>query len=153
MTITSRDMEKTILGPSMGELEDGTDPAMSIGVATECASGIDVSLSGLIYPDGNTIEQAESIFEIIEEVIVDDLNGDFADITLLRLYIRDDVFTTELRQDLHELRRDLFEYPDFPAATMVGVSQLVHEDATIEIEVEALIPEEGWDKTIITPEY
>ncbi|MDG5821862.1 RidA family protein [Natronococcus sp. A-GB7] len=145
-------MEKIILGPGMGELEDGTDPAMSIGVATERASGIDVSLSGLIYPDGNTIEQAKSIFEIIEEVIADDLNGDFADITLLRLYIRDDVFTTELRQDLHELRHDLFEYPDFPAATMVGVSQLVHEDATIEIEVEALIPEEEWDKTIITPE-
>ena len=144
-------MEKTILGPAMGELDDGTDPAMSIGVATECTSGIDVSLSGLIYPDGNTLEQAEGIFEIIEEVIVDDLNGDLADITLLRLYIRDDVFTTELRQNLHELRHDLFEYPDFPASTMVGVSQLVHEDATIEIEVEALIPETEWNKTIITP--
>ncbi|MFC4436675.1 MULTISPECIES: RidA family protein [Natrialbaceae] len=145
-------MEKIILGPAMGELDDGSDPAMSIGVATECASGIDVSLPGLIYPDGNTIEQAKGMFEIIEEIIVDDLNGCLADITLLRLYVRDDVFTTELRQNLHELRHDLFEYPAFPAATMVGVSQLVHEDATIEIEVEALIPEGEWDKTIITPE-
>jgi enamine deaminase RidA (YjgF/YER057c/UK114 family) len=145
-------MEKTILYPAMGELDDGSDPAMSIGVATECASGIRVSLSGLINPIGDTIKQAEGIFNIIEEIIVDDLNGELADIIHLRLYVRDDVFTTELRHDLHELRRDLFDYPDFPAATMVGVSQLVHEDATIEIEVEALVPEEDWDKSIITPE-
>lgn len=145
-------MEKIILGPGMGELDDGSDPAMSIGVATECASGVAVSLSGLINPAGSTTEQAEGIFDIIEEIIVDDLSGSLDDITHLRLYVRDDVFTTELRNDLHQLRRDRFDYPDFPAATMVGVSQLVHEDSTIEIEVEALIPEEEWDKTIIEPE-
>ena len=140
-------MEKIILGPEMGELDDGSDPAMSIG-----ASGVAVSLSGLIYPVGNTAEQAEGIFDIIEEIVVDDLGGSLADITTLRIYIRDDVFTTELRNDLHKIRRDRFNYPDFPTAAMIGVSQLVHEDATIEIEAEAHIPEDGWNKTVIEPE-
>ncbi|WP_440770021.1 Rid family hydrolase [Natronorubrum sp. DTA28] len=145
-------MEKIVLGPAMGELDDGTEPAMSVGVATECAAGLDVSLSGLIHPDGSPIEQARRIFEIIEEIIEDDLDGDLTDITLLRFYVRDDALTTELRQQLHELRRDLFDYPDFPAATMIGVSRLVDEDAALEIEVEAVIPDGEWEKTVITPD-
>jgi hypothetical protein len=40
----SRHMEKTILDPAMGGLEGGTDPPMSIGIATECASGLNVTL-------------------------------------------------------------------------------------------------------------
>jgi enamine deaminase RidA (YjgF/YER057c/UK114 family) len=105
---------------------------------------------GLIYPEGSTNEQARSVFEILEEIIVDDLRGELTEITLLRLYVRDDVFTAELRHNLHRLRHNLVKYPDLPAATMVGVSQLRHEDASIEIEVETLIPKKG-DGTIIEP--
>ncbi|WP_440766166.1 hypothetical protein [Natronorubrum sp. DTA7] len=102
-------MEKIVLAPAMGELDDGTDPAMSVGVATECAAGLDVSLSGLIYPDGSPIEQARHIFEIIDEIVEDDLGGDLSDITLLRFYVRDDVLTSAFRHQLHDLRRDLFD--------------------------------------------
>ncbi len=35
---------------------------------------------------------------------------------------------------------------------MIGVSKLVDEDAAIEIEAEARIPEEEWDRTVITPD-
>ncbi|MEM4781145.1 MAG: hypothetical protein QXG03_06255, partial [Halalkalicoccus sp.] len=70
----------------------------------------------------------------------------------LQFYIREDVFTPETRRKLHELRRDRFEYPNFPAATMVGVSTLVHEEATVEIEVDAFVPDRNWDTTVITPD-
>lgn len=83
---------------------------------------------------------------------MDDLNGGLADVTHLRFSVRDDVFTTELRQRFHELRRQPFDYPDFPAATIVGVSKLARDDTAIEVEAEAFISEAEWEKTVITPE-
>ncbi len=35
---------------------------------------------------------------------------------------------------------------------MVGVADLVHEDATVEIEAEAFVPDEEYDATIVTPD-
>ena len=58
-------MEKILLGPEMGTLADGTDPAMSIGVATARATGVELSLSGLVSPDGDPVEQADGIFDVL----------------------------------------------------------------------------------------
>lgn len=109
-----KNMEKIILDPAVGELDGGSDPAMSMSVATEGASGVDVKISGITYQVGETVEQARGIFELFEEVIVNDLGGDLSDVTIFRFHVQEDVFTTELRQELHELRHDLFEYPDYP---------------------------------------
>lgn len=145
-------MKKIHLGPAVGELEDGSAPAMSIGVATERTDGVELTLSGLIHPEGTTTEQAETIFEIIEDIVVNDLDGRVADITLLRFYVREENLTAEVRSELHELRRELFDAPEYPAATMIGVASLVHDDATIEIEAEALIPNEMWEIETVEPE-
>lgn len=67
----------------MGELEDDSAPAMSIGVATERMDGVKLTLSGLIHPEGTTTDQVETIFEIIEDIVVNDLDGRVADITLV----------------------------------------------------------------------
>jgi enamine deaminase RidA (YjgF/YER057c/UK114 family) len=136
----------------MGELEDGSDPAMSVGVATERSDGVEVSLSGLVHPEGTPGEQAEVIFEIIADILTNDLDGAMADITLLRFYVRDEELTAETRQELHELRREIFDAPAYPAATMVGVSDLVHDDAALEIEAEAFVPDEEYEQTVVTPE-
>jgi enamine deaminase RidA (YjgF/YER057c/UK114 family) len=136
----------------MGELEDGSDPAMSVGVATERSDGVEVSLSGLVHPEGTPVEQAEVIFEIIADILTNDLDGAMADITLLRFYVRDEELTAETRQELHELRREIFDAPAYPAATMVGVSDLVHDDAALEIEAEAFVPDEEYEQTVVTPE-
>lgn len=145
-------MERIRLGPGMGELEDGSDPAMSVGVATERSDGVEVSLSGLVHPEGTPVEQAEVIFEIIADILTNDLDGAMADITLLRFYVRDEELTAETRQELHELRREIFDAPAYPAATMVGVSDLVHDDAALEIEAEAFVPDEEYEQTVVTPE-
>lgn len=133
-------MEKTYLGPGLGELDDGSDPAMSFGVATQRTDGVDVSLSGMIHPEGSPVEQARVVFEMIEDVIVNDLDGDLTDVTRLRFYVRDSELTPELRNELHEIRRERFPKPEYPAATMVGVSSLVHEDADVEVEASAFVP-------------
>lgn len=145
-------MEKILLGPEMGELADGSAPAMSVGVATERTDGVDVSLSGLIHPEGTPVEQAEVVFEIIEDILTNDLDGAMTDITRLRFYVREEELTADTRRQLHELRREVFEAPAFPAATMVGVSDLVHEDAALEIEAEAFVPDEEYEQTVVTAE-
>jgi len=145
-------MEKTLLGPEMGELTDGTAPAMSIGVTTERANGRDVSLSGLVYPEGSPAEQADGVFDIVEDILTNDLDGQMADVTLLRFYVREEFLTDDVRVQLHECRRERFEAPEYPAATMVGVSELVHEDAALEIEAEAFVPDGTRETTVVTPD-
>jgi enamine deaminase RidA (YjgF/YER057c/UK114 family) len=145
-------MEKVSLGPGMGELEDGTEPAMSVGIATERATGLDLSLSGLVHPSGGPVEQASVIFEMIEDILTNDLGGTMDDVTRLRFYVRDEQLTSETRQDLHELRRKRFSSTAYPAATMIGVSDLVHEDAALEIEVDGFVPHDSWEETVVTPE-
>lgn len=88
LSYTSQRMRKIHLGPEMGELEDGSDPAMSIAVATERADGVDLKISGLVHPAGTTVEQAETVFELVEGVVANDLNGRSDDITNLRFYVR-----------------------------------------------------------------
>lgn len=125
---------------------------MSVGVATERTDGVEVSLSGLVHPEGTPVEQAEVIFEIIEDILTNDLDGAMADVTRLRFYVRDEELSAETRQNLHELRREVFESPEYPAATMVGVAGLVHDDATLEIEAEAFVPDEEYEQTVLTAE-
>ncbi|UIO99019.1 RidA family protein [Halobaculum sp. CBA1158] len=145
-------MERTYLGPGLGELDDGSDPAMSFGVATERSDGVDVALSGLIHPEGTPVEQTAVVFEMIEDMIVDDLGGEMGDVTRLRFYVREDVLTADLRRELHELRRDVFSAPEYPAATMVGVSSLVHDDADVEVEASAFVPADERTVTTIRPD-
>jgi enamine deaminase RidA (YjgF/YER057c/UK114 family) len=136
-------MRKIHLGPELGELADGSDPAMSIGVATKRPGGTTLELSGLVHPTGSIGEQARGAFDVIEEVVCEDLDGAMADVTRLRFYVRDEQLTDENRAELHALRREYFDAPEYPAATMVGVASLVDDDADVEIEATAFVPEES----------
>lgn len=115
------------------------------------ASNFRIALSGLLHREGRPLEQAQAIFDAIEDIVVNDLDGELADVCRLKFYIQEDVFTTEFRNQLHELRRDRFACPDYPAATMVGVTQLI-DDAAIEIDTEAFIPRDEWNRTVMLPE-
>ncbi|WP_303657726.1 Rid family hydrolase [Halobaculum litoreum] len=135
----------------MGELDDGSDPAMSVAVATERSSGVQVDFSGLVHPDGSPTEQCRTAFEVVEDVLVNDLDGSMNDVTVLRFYVRDAVLDGDLREDLHAVRREFFESPEYPAATMIGVSSLVHDDAHVEVEAEAFVPGEEWSVETVLP--
>lgn len=89
---------------------------------------------------------------MIEEVVCEDLDGAMADVTRLRFYVRDEQLTDENRAELHALRREYFDAPEYPAATMVGVASLVDDDADVEIEATAFVPEESWDVETVLPE-
>ena len=71
---------------------------------------------------------------------------------MLRTFVREEALSRETRSRLHEVRAEFFERPHYPAATMVGVADLLSEDALIEIEIEADIPDNSWDTDVLTDE-
>lgn len=70
-----------------------------------------------------------------------------ADVTRVRWYVRGEVLTPDDRAVMYEVRADFFDRPHYPASTMVGVPELVHEDALVELQVEAELPDDGWEST------
>lgn len=145
-------MRKVQLGLGVGELPDGDSPAMSVAVATERAAGTELVLSGLVSTAATATEQVETIFETIDDVLVNDLGGRREDVTRLRFLVREETLTESFRRETHALRRSFFTAPEYPAATMVGVADLVHEDALVEIEADAFVPNDAWEVETVFPD-
>ena len=164
-------MRKTILAPGRGELDDvrrtdgltsqpegprpsgdGTDSAASRGTVLHAPDGLDVTLSGAMSPEGDVEEQTREILSYVRSVVCDDLGGELEDVTHLRVFVRDDALTPETRATIHRVRRQTFEWPHYPAATMVGAASLVHDDALVEIEAEAFVPDDGWETAVLDPD-
>jgi enamine deaminase RidA (YjgF/YER057c/UK114 family) len=144
-------MRKTVLAPGVGELADGSEPASSIGQAVHRADGMAVTLSGLVHPEGDVEEQTRGIVSTIREIVCDDLGGELMDVTHLRIFVRGEALDAESRAAIHRVRRQAFEWPHYPSATTIGVSELVHEDALVEIETEAFVPDDGWEAEVLEP--
>lgn len=144
-------MKKTAILPGMwGDVEsDEIDELqMSYGVVTHRPGYKKVIFSGTGHPEGDITEQTRGILAQIQESLAD-LGGSMADVTTLRLFVREDVLSQETQVQIHEVRAEFFEHPHYPAATMVGVAQLLYEEMLIEIETEAEIPEDDWETEII----
>jgi enamine deaminase RidA (YjgF/YER057c/UK114 family) len=73
------------------------------------------------------------------------------DVTHLRIFVRGEALDAESRAAIHRVRRQAFEWPHYPSATTIGVSELVHEDALVEIETEAFVPDDGWEAEVLEP--
>lgn len=142
-------MRKTVLAPGDGELTDGRESASSIGQAIHRDDGLIVTLSGLIHPEGDVETQTREIVSTIRVIVCDDLGGELMDVTHLRVFVRDEVFDDETRTTIQRVRRQAFEWPHYPSATTVGVSTLAHEDAAVEIESEAFVPDDGWETEVL----
>ena len=63
---------------------------------------------------------------------------------MMRWYVLDEHLDRETQTRLHEVRGEFFERPHYPASTMVGVAGLLG-DGLVEIELEAEIPDDGWE--------
>jgi len=146
-------MRKTVLAPGYGELSDGSEPATSLGQVLHRPEGLEVTLSGALAPtfEGGVEAQAREVFSYVREVICDDLGGELADVTHLRLFVREDVLDDGTRAALHRVRRQTFEWPHYPSATLVGVATLARDDALVEVEIEAFLPDDGWETEVLEP--
>ena len=147
-------MKKTVVLPGMwGEMDSETidEPQMSYGVVTHREGYSEVSFSGSIHPEGDIADQTREILSHKSEALAD-LGGSMDDVTRMQLFVLDDVLSRETQVRIHEVRGEFFERPHYPAATMVGVSELLHEDALVEIELEAVIPAEDWEVAVVSGE-
>lgn len=116
----------------------------------------DVSKAGVIATDaeGHIVgkddmkTQTQRVYENIQTHL-NELGGSLEDI------IRHQVFVTTMEESavdaFHEGHMEFFEEPKgFPAGTLIEFDSLVLEDAMIEIEIEAIIPADGWETDVVS---
>lgn len=72
------------------------------------------------------------------------------DVVFTRYFVREDHLDRTTQALIHEARDEFFDRPHYPASTMVGTASLLAEDALVELEVEAEIPEEAWSADVLT---
>lgn len=145
-------MEKTVILPGMwGKVnsEEIDEEQMSYGIVTHRPRYKKVVFSGAVHPDGDIKEQTRQILAQKQRAL-DAHGGSFDDVTILRMFVREEILSHETQVRINEARAEFFERPHYPAATMVGVGDLLHEDALIEIEIEAEIPDDDWEMEVIT---
>ena len=137
-------MKKTAILPEMFQQsdEEEVEPQMCYAVATEREDYRKVVFSGGGVPEGDIEEQARQQLKYFEEAL-EDLDGSYDDVTMMRWYVIADHLDSDTQRRLHEVRAEFFERPHYPASTMVGVATLLH-DCLVEIEMEAEIPDDEW---------
>lgn len=144
-------MEKTVLLPTWREspATELDEPNSSYATVTDHGTHRRVVFSGALAVEGELGEQVRTIFDRRREAL-QDLGGSMADVVITRYYVDADTLSREAQAEIHAARDDFFDAPDYPASTMVGVDSLLAEEALVEIEIEAEIPSESWERTVLT---
>jgi enamine deaminase RidA (YjgF/YER057c/UK114 family) len=146
-------MEKTVILPGMwGTLDSDSidEEQLSYGVVTHRPGYRKVVFSGAVHPEGGLEEQTRAILTHKRDAL-HDLGGSMDDVTMLRMFVREDHLSRETQVRIHEVRAEFFDRPHYPAATMVGTADLLG-DALVEIELEAEIPDDDWETDVLTGE-
>jgi len=140
-------MQKTVLNPNE---HAGYARAVVVEKPTHdhvsMAGGIPTDEEGNVVGEGDMKAQTRRVYENIERHLAE-LGGELSDV------VRHRVFVTTMEEEAvdgyHEAHTEFFDDPEnLPAGTLVEIDGLVLEDAMIEIEVEAIIPDDGWETTV-----
>jgi L-ascorbate metabolism protein UlaG (beta-lactamase superfamily) len=142
-------LERTAFSPFE---EQGFSQAVSINEPTHkrvfIAGTIAVDGDGSIVGEDDMEAQTRHIFDQFEEYL-EELGGDLDDLVRVRVYV-----TTMDEDALEGYRRGrdgrdhFYDDPEhYPASSMVKVDSLVLDEAMVEIDAEAIIPDNGWDTT------
>lgn len=150
-------MRKTVIGPETGNTiversETMTETAFAAGVAVDLPGHRHVSISGVVDDADahrDDVEaQTRTILEKIEDAL-DRVDGRMRDVVRVRVYIEAPLMTPENLLAVHEVRHEFFEAGHFPASTLVEVSGLVRDNCVIEVDADAVIPDDGWETSSI----
>jgi enamine deaminase RidA (YjgF/YER057c/UK114 family) len=146
-------MRKTIVLPTWRESpsDELDQPNNSYATITQHEGHRRVVFSGSMAVEGDVGEQVREILSHRENAL-EDFGGSMDDVVVTRYFVRNDHLDRETQARIHEARDEFFEHPHYPASTMVGVGSLLAEDGLVEIEVEAEIPQDAWDATVLTGE-
>ena len=96
-----------------------------------------VDPDGGVHAPGDAYAQARRCFDIMR-VALEELGAGFEHVTRTRMFVTD----IDRWNDFGRAHQEAFgEHP--PTTTMVEVKRLIHPDMLIEIEADAIAPEEG----------
>lgn len=136
-------MRKQILNPDTGEWAEH-ETAYSEGVIVQHPEYQRVFISGRVS-DTETIEaQTREILESFESDL-SEVGGSIRDIVRVRIYVARSHLTDQTLEAIHGVRLEFFERGHYPSSTLVEVEGLVQDDYLIEIDADAIIPNDGWD--------
>jgi isochorismate pyruvate lyase len=95
-----------------------------------------VAPDGTVHEPGDGYAQATRCFEIMHEALAG-VGADFSHVTRTRMFVTD----IERWEEYGRAHREAFgEHP--PTTTMVEVRRLIHPDMLIEIEADAVAPQD-----------
>lgn len=136
-------MHKTIVDPDAGDEWADFETAYSDAVVLEMPEYLRVFISGKVA-EGETV--GEQLRRILSEVQRDleAIGGAVRDVVRVRIFIVSPHMTDENLESLHAIRRDFFEREHYPASTFIEVEGLVGEQHFIEVDADAVIPNDGW---------
>jgi hypothetical protein len=148
-------VRKTIIRPNWwtGSAEGGgaTGPGGgALGQAIHRPGGLAVTLSGIGIPGPDVETEAREALSVVRRVVCDDLCGELDDVTRLRASIQAESLAAG-RTALQRVCTQTFEWPANPAVTVVGVAA-VSGEATLELEADAFVPDDGWEFDVIDGE-
>lgn len=136
-------MRKEIISPDTGDWADH-ETAYSEGVVVHHRDHRRVFVSGVVS-DGETIgEQTRGVLEDIQSTL-EQRGGGMEDVVRVRLYVDESVLTEGNIETIHSVRSEFFSREHYPASTLVEVNGLVDEAFDIEIDAEAIVPDDGWE--------
>ncbi len=144
-------MRKTIVNPAAGErigYAQGadTEPAYAEGVVVAADGYQRVFLAGLTSRDPD-LDMHGQTRDVLEQMRADleRVGGSMDDVVRVRVYVDEPHLDEENFRAVHEARAEFFDREHYPASTLVEVSDLVREGKLVEIDAEAIVPDDGWE--------
>jgi len=126
-----------IAGNSPWEPIVGYSRAVRVGAVVHVAGTTATDDNGQIVGTGDPYAQAVQIFRNVERALAQ-AGASFQDVVRTRMFVTD-ISTSEMVGRAHgEVFRDIR-----PVATMVEVRRLIDPDMLVEIEVEAIVGDDG----------
>lgn len=141
-------MRKTVLAPGFADSRSDGVPhvVFADGVVTHHADHDRVLLSGAGAPGDTVAEQVTELFLLLDALLAD-VDGSIDDVVQTRYHVRAEHLDRETQAAVDAVRAEFFEYPHYPASTMVGVADLLGDEMLVEVEIEAEIPREDRRET------
>jgi len=128
---------KFVNPPGLKALGQYSHVTCGSGGTTMYMSGqVAVDEKGEVVGVGDLHAQAVQIFENIK-VGLESVGGSWKDVLKITMYVKE--LTQEARSTIVDVRSRYISHENPPAATMIGIDQLVLDELLLEIEVIAVI--------------